>query len=70
MDFKIKKILNGFREEVPPRSSITGLIKQFKELDSHMLVELNGRFIYNNQYPVIIVTENDRVEFINPNLGG
>jgi len=70
MTAKIKVVVNGFEEEVPSDASISFLIKYFSELDPHLIVELNGRFVYPNRYSSTIVKENDRVEFINPNLGG
>jgi thiamine biosynthesis protein ThiS len=70
MDGKIKIVVNGFEEEVPSGSSIEFLIKHFKEIDPNLIVELNGRFIYPKEYPASIIKENDRVEFVNPNLGG
>jgi thiamine biosynthesis protein ThiS len=70
MSDKIKIVVNGFQEEVPPGSSIEFLIKHLNELDPHLIAELNGRFVYPNQYSTSTVKENDRVEFINPNLGG
>jgi len=47
-----------------------GAITHFKELDPNLIVERNGRFVYPKDYPDSIIKENDRVEFINPNLGG
>lgn len=67
---KIKITANGFQEEVPEGSSIAFLLKHFQETDPNLLVELNGHFIYNKNYASTIVNENDKVEFVNPNLGG
>jgi thiamine biosynthesis protein ThiS len=70
MASKIEIILNGFEEKVYEDSSIAALIKQFNETDPHLFVELNGRFVYAQKYAETIVKEHDRVEFINPDLGG
>jgi thiamine biosynthesis protein ThiS len=70
MASKIEIILNGFEEKVYEGSSIASLIKQFNETDPHLFVELNGRFVYAQKYGETIVREHDRVEFINPDLGG
>jgi thiamine biosynthesis protein ThiS len=70
MGFKIEIIVNGLSEEVPETSTLASLIEFFHELDPDLIVEHNGRFIYPYQYETTRVSENDRVEFINPNLGG
>jgi thiamine biosynthesis protein ThiS len=70
MGSKIEIILNGFEEKVYEGSSIAALIKQFNETDPHLFVELNGRFVYAQKYAETFVREHDRVEFINPDLGG
>jgi thiamine biosynthesis protein ThiS len=70
MASKIEIILNGFEEKVYEGSSIAALIKQFNETDPHLFVELNGKFVYAQKYAETFVKEHDRVEFINPDLGG
>ena len=70
MGFKINIIVNGLSEEVPEASTLASLIELFHELDPDLIVEHNGRFVYPHQYSGIRVSENNRVEFINPNLGG
>ncbi len=70
MPEKVRIIVNGLSENVPEGSSIAALIKFFNELDKDLIVEYNGRFIYPQKYSSIIVSENDELEFINPNLGG
>ncbi len=67
---KIKIIVNGFQEEVPKDSSIAFLIKHFNESDHSLLVEVNGRFVHPSHYFTTIVNKNDKVEFINMNIGG
>ena len=67
---KIKIIVNGFAEEVPEGSSVSFLQKHFQEMDPHLLTEVNGRFVYPQDYNTTIINEGDKVEFINPNLGG
>jgi len=70
MNREIAIIVNGFRENIPENSSISALIAHFGEGDSDLIVEHNGRFVYSHQYPKIMVSEDDRIEFINPNFGG
>lgn len=67
---KIKIFVNGLGEEVPPSSSITDLITLFNEEDVHLIVELNGRFIYAADYTRQRVKAGDCLEFIHPNIGG
>ncbi len=63
-------IVNGFKEKIPGGFTISQLIEHLQERDVHLIVELNGRFIYPQKYPVTRVENGDRVEFINPNFGG
>lgn len=69
-DKKIKIILNGLGEVVPQNSSLADLITLFNEEDVHLIVELNGRFIYPKNYTHQKVKEGDCLEFIHPNIGG
>jgi thiamine biosynthesis protein ThiS len=62
--------LNGLKETVPDALNITGLIEWAREGDPDLIVEVNGRYIFPKDYDVHKIKENDRVEFINPNLGG
>lgn len=62
--------LNGLEETIPRGVTISQLIELFKEGDPHLIVEQNGRYIYPKDYDTSRVLENDRIEFINPNLGG
>lgn len=68
MDIRI--IVNDLEEKVPSGMTISGLIEHFKEGDTDLIVEINGQYIYPRDYDAVIIQENDRVEFINPNLGG
>lgn len=70
MTRKIGIVVNGFPEDVPEGSSVASLIKLFNEYDKDLIVEHNGRFIYPQQYETAVISEGDRLEFINPNLGG
>jgi thiamine biosynthesis protein ThiS len=69
-DHSIQIMVNGLNESVPDHSTIASLIALFGEDDSHLIVELNGRFVYPQKYGEIRVCDGDRVEFINPNFGG
>ncbi len=63
-------ILNDAPERVPRDSSLETLIRHFGETDPHLIVELNGRFVYPRVYADTIIRSGDRLEFINPNFGG
>lgn len=67
---KIGIIVNGFKEKVPESASVSFLIEHFKEGDSDLIVEHNGRFVYPDKYSELAVSEGDIIEFINPNFGG
>jgi len=69
-DKKIKIIVNGLEEVVSENSSLADLITLFNEEDIHLIVELNGRFIYSEHYSHQKVKESDCLEFIHPNIGG
>jgi thiamine biosynthesis protein ThiS len=62
--------LNGIKEIIPEKMTIKALIEWAKEGDPHLIVEQNGKYIYPSAYDSQPVFENDRIEFINPNLGG
>lgn len=70
MGTMISVTVNGFAEKVPEGATLAFLIEYFKELDPDLIVEHNGRFVFPGQYATTMVSENDRVEFINPNIGG
>ncbi len=70
MKSSIQVIVNGFEETIPTGSTIAKLIEHFGEVDADLIVEHNGRFIYPEQYEEIVVTEGDKIEFINPSFGG
>ena len=70
MSEKIRITVNGFSEYVPHGSTIVSLINIFNEYDKDLIVEINRRFVYPQQYGNTVVSENDEIEFINPNLGG
>ena len=62
--------LNGMQETIPENLTIDQLIEFIKEGDPHLIVEVNGRYIYPKNYTTCQVKDNDIIEFINPNLGG
>ncbi len=66
----IEIIVNGFVENVQKDYTIIRLIEHCREGDSHLIVEHNGRFVFPQQYSRTQLSAGDRVEFINPNLGG
>ena len=66
----IEITVNDRSEQVPAHSSLEDLIRRFGEDDPHLIVELNGRFVYPREYVSTRLVESDRLEFINPNFGG
>jgi len=70
MSDRIRIVVNGMPEEVPPSATLTDLIGLFGEMDPDLIVELNGRFVFAQDYTATRVAPNDRVEFIHPNFGG
>ena len=62
--------LNGLAETVPAPMTIADLIAHVKEGDPDLIVERNGRYVHARDYETTQLEENDRIEFINPNLGG
>jgi sulfur carrier protein len=62
--------VNGLQEKVPENATISRLISMFQEQDVHLVVELNGRFVYPQQYKTTSISQGDSVEFINPDFGG
>ena len=62
--------VNGFEEKVPEGATLSFLIEHFRERDPDLIVEHNGRFVFPHEYATTTVSDNDRVEFINPNFGG
>jgi thiamine biosynthesis protein ThiS len=70
MNNTIEIIINGFPEKVLKGTAIADLVTRFKEGDVDLIVEYNSRFIYPRNYGEIVVSNGDRIEFINPNFGG
>jgi thiamine biosynthesis protein ThiS len=67
---KIEITFNGMKEMVPENTTITDLIKLMKEKDSGLIVELNNRFVFPQKYQKAVLSDGDKVEFINPDFGG
>jgi thiamine biosynthesis protein ThiS len=70
MDKTIEVIVNGIKETLAENTTISQLIVGYKEGDGDLIVERNGRFVYPRNYAEIILLNDDRIEFINPNFGG
>ncbi|MFH1982847.1 MAG: MoaD/ThiS family protein [Pseudomonadota bacterium] len=66
----ITVVVNGFEESLPAGADLDWLIVCFKEGDTDLIVEHNGRFVYPKDYAATILAAGDRVELINPNFGG
>ncbi len=67
---KIEVTLNGFKEKVTKGSSITALILEYDEMESALMVERNGRFVYPRDYETTLAKPGDVLEFIHPDFGG
>jgi len=62
--------INGVKENVPEDSSITDLMGRFQDKKAHIIVQYNGEFVYPEKHATTVVKEGDKIEFINPDLGG
>jgi thiamine biosynthesis protein ThiS len=63
-------VINGFKESIPEKISISDVINSSREFEIHMIVELNHRFIHQKNYETTFLTEGDVLEFIHPAFGG
>jgi thiamine biosynthesis protein ThiS len=70
MEATIEITLSGHKESVQKGTTLSQLIAQFDEGDTHLIVERNGQFVYSQDYDSTVVCPGDRIEFINPNFGG
>ncbi|MCF8128379.1 MAG: MoaD/ThiS family protein [Deltaproteobacteria bacterium] len=66
----IEVTINGFKEKVKKGSSITELILKYDEMESAMMVERNGKFVYPQDYDTTLPEAGDVLEFIHPDFGG
>ncbi len=69
-DKTIEITINGFKENVPKDFSIKELILKYDEMESAMMVERNGKFVYPQDYEKIVPEAGDVLEFIHPDFGG
>ena len=70
MENKIQIVVNDHQEMVPEAFSLSDLITYMEEADVHLIVELNGKFIYPQKYDSTMLSEGDSIELINPDFGG
>ena len=70
MENKIQIVVNDHQEMVPEAFSLSDLITYMEEADVHLIVELNGTFIYPQKYDSTMLSEGDSIELINPDFGG
>ncbi|MGA3085554.1 MAG: sulfur carrier protein ThiS [Thermodesulfobacteriota bacterium] len=63
-------VINGFKESLPEKTSVSDVIHSSREFDIHMIVELNHHFIHQKDYESTYLTEGDVLEFIHPAFGG
>lgn len=50
--------------------TVQELVDRTKEDDPAVIVEVNGRFIYQKDFKTSKIKDGDRVEFIHPSFGG
>lgn len=62
--------VNGEQERIPTGLTVSELIERFGEQDVHLVVELNSRCVFPQNYLKIIIKEGDSLEFVHPNFGG
>ena len=67
---QIEVTINGFKEKVPKGANITDLILAYDEVDTAMMVEQNGRYVYPQDYDTTEPEAGDVLEFIHPDFGG
>ena len=62
--------VNGFTEDLQPGTTLQQLIEQFHDQSPSLIAEVNGRFIYPQNYSSLEINDGDRVELIHPAFGG
>ena len=63
-------VVNGFTEDLKPGMKLQQIIEHFHDQSPSLIAEVNGRFIYPQDYPTLEVNDGDRVELIHPAFGG
>ncbi len=67
----MKIILNGFSEQFERESlTIQELLDAAQEDDPAVIVEVNGRFVYRQDFSTTPLNDGDTVELIHPSFGG
>lgn len=67
----MKIIFNGFVEELDVSDlTVQDLLDRTEEDDPAVIVEVNGRFVYREDFGNFEIQDGDRVEFIHPSFGG
>lgn len=67
---RIEVTINGFKEDVVKGSSVTQLVLKYDEMESALMVERNGRYVYPQDYDTTHPEAGDVLEFIHPDFGG
>jgi thiamine biosynthesis protein ThiS len=68
---ELKFIFNGFPEEIEGcKVTVQDLLDRTQEDDPAVIVEVNARFVYRQNFSTFEIKEGDRVEFIHPSFGG
>lgn len=67
---KIKIILNGRETEIDKKTSVSGLLEQYKLNPSAVAVELSGKILKKQVYGRTFPENNSRIEIIKIMGGG
>lgn len=66
----IEVIINDLPEKIPAGLSVQALLTHLEERDPHVIIELNGRYVYAKDYATTLLNPGDQIELINPDFGG
>lgn len=66
----MKIIVFGLPKEVPDDATVSEVLRVLDEPVKHVLVEINGRYVRQQEYDETRLQEGDRLEVIYPAFGG
>ena len=66
----IEITINGSSEQIAEAATLDQVIELLGEGTIHLLVELNGRYIYPSAWAATRIAAGDRLEIIHPLFGG
>ena len=65
MGHTIAITVNGSEELVSGGATVADLIDHYRQADPGLVVELNGELVFPQRYESTVVSDKDRIEFIN-----